>query len=119
MFAASFHKDQPANETVIPPLEVSKAVGSATESVTDAELTDAETGLADIQARWPLRVQAVTSVEFERFSENVATIRSIFPLEFESKTLAESRRGTALSTEGFETGARRLPARSSNIPVGA
>ena len=118
MLEASFHGDPPANASEIQPVEVSKEAGSETVSVAHEAETDTDEGVPPIPGSGFKIVHAVTSVVAERFSEKTALMRSIFPFEFESRTVAERRRGTALSTESLETGERAFPARSSRVPEG-
>ncbi|MFZ3233154.1 MAG: hypothetical protein WA194_06650 [Patescibacteria group bacterium] len=119
MFAASFHGEPPAKARKTPPVEVSKAVGSENVSVAHEADTETAEGEEAIQGSGFKSVHAVVSEVAERFSENTALMRSIFPFEFESRTVAERRRGTALSTESLETGERAFPARSSSVQEGA
>ena len=84
LLEASFHADHPANESEIPPVEVSNEAGSVTASVTQVPDTVADVGVADMPGNTEFNVQAEVSAVTERFSEKIALMRSIFPLEFES-----------------------------------
>lgn len=118
LFEESFHADHPAKETDTPPVEVSNEVGSDIASVTQVPDTVADVGVVDIPGKMGFSVHADASEVAERLSENAALIRSILPLEFESYSVAERSLGTALSTDAFDTGESKLPARSSSVPVG-